>query len=90
MSASAAYQLRAEAFAALLTRLHPYLHPHGRELAETLVHVGELRLAGEMICDWLSEDGLALPSALHAELLRVLAEVRVEERYVRSVPEPAP
>ncbi len=90
MSASAAYEARAEAFAAMLKGLQPYLHPHSRELANTLLDVGELRIAGEMICDWLSEGEVALPAPLHAQLLQVLAAVGVEELDVRSVPEAAP
>ena len=56
----------------------------------SLVGVGELRIAGEMICDWLSEGEVALPRPLHAELLQVLAAVGVEELDVRFVPEAAP
>jgi hypothetical protein len=82
MSASAAYPLRAEAFGALLKGLQPYLSPHSWELADTLVGVCELRIAGEMICDWLSEGDVALPAPLHAELLGV------DELDVRFVPEP--
>ena len=90
MSASATYPFRAEAFGALLKGLQPYLAPHSWELADTLVGVGELRIAGEMICDWLSEGEVALPRPLHAELLQVLAAVGVEELDVRFVPEAAP
>ena len=81
------HQLRAEAFATLLKGLQPYLQAPSRELADTLLRVGELRIAGEMICDWLAEDEVALPAPLHAELMQMLAAVGVEELYVRFVPE---
>lgn len=74
-----------EGIESLMAALKSELHPRAYELVQGFLEVGERRLAIEHLCELLCEDEVVLDASTYRQLMDVVAELSLEERFQRIV-----
>jgi hypothetical protein len=82
-------QLTSKDVAELLASVRELLHPVAYETVDGLLRVGELKVAVEFLCEFVSEDRLVLDASSYQKLMDIIAWLEVDERYRAAVPAPA-
>jgi hypothetical protein len=70
----------------LLKKITPRVRPAIIEQVTDLLNVGEYRIAVENLCELLYEDDVALSSSSRDQLLAIVKDIGLKERYWAIVP----